>query len=246
MKVLVLGASGKTGRLVVSQLLSQQLYVRVIVRSTTDFWTLFPADSSIKSRLTVKEANILELTEQALQEQITGCCAVISCLGHNLSLKGIYGQPRRLVTDSVKRICRVIKCNASEIVPVKFILMNTTGNQNTKVDEKISLAQKAIIWLIRKLIPPHADNEGAAEYLQNNIFESDKKIEWSVIRPDSLIDEQNSTEYDIYPSPIRSAIFDAGTTSRINVANFMAALVIDSNLWTQWKTKMPVIYNREN
>ena len=246
MEVLVLGATGKTGRLVVNQLLAQQISVRVIVRSAENFVTLLPTDLIKDSRLSVKEASILELSEQALQEQVKGCCAVISCLGHNMNLKGIYGQPKRLVTDSVKRICKIIQSSSAEISPVKFILMNTTGNVNSNAGEKTSLVQRGIVWLIRKLIPPHADNEGAAEYLQNNFFESDKKIAWSVIRPDSLIDEQNRTTYDIYPSPIRSAIFDAGTTSRINVANFMAALVTDSVLWAQWKTKMPVIYNRKN
>lgn len=245
MEVLVLGASGKTGRLVVSHLLAQQLSVRVIVRSTTDFLALFPNDLSKESRLTVTEGSVLELTDKALQEQVKSCNAIISCLGHNLSLKGIYGQPKHLVTDSVKRICKIINDNVVEHLPMKFILMNSTGNQNSKVGEKISFAQQIIIWLIRKLIPPHKDNEDAAEYLQNYFKESNEKIEWSVVRPDSLIDEQSNTEYSIYPSPIRSAIFDAGTTSRINVAGFMVSLVTDSTLWSQWRTKMPVIYNKE-
>ena len=246
MEVLVLGASGKTGRLVVSHLLTQQLSVRVIVRSKADFLALFPNDLSIESRLTMTEASVLELTDKALQEQVKSCNAVISCLGHNLNLKGIYGQPRHLVTDSVKRICKIINDNDVEHSPVKFILMNTTGNQNRKEGEKISFAQQIIIGLIRKLIPPHKDNEDAAEYLQNHVTESNEKIEWSVVRPDSLIDDKSNTEYRIYPSPIRSAIFDAGTTSRNNVARFMVSLVTDPTLWSQWKTKMPVIYNKEN
>ena len=46
-------------------------------------------------------------------------------------------------------------------------------------------------------------------------------------------------------SPIRSAIFDAGKTSRINVGCFMADLIGDEEVWNQWMGKMPVIYNRE-
>jgi putative NADH-flavin reductase len=246
MTILVLGASGETGRLVVSQLLEQQRFVRVIVRSAKKFYALFPADLIQEHRLSVKEASVLELSEQELYEQVTDCSAVISCLGHNISFKGIYGQPRRLVTDSVKRICQSIKHTADNNEPVKFILMNSTGNQNIKAGEEISLAQKITIWLIRQLIPPHADNEAAAEYLQAHFYKSNENIEWSVVRPDSLIDKTGCSEYDIYPSPIRSAIFDAGITSRINVAHFMTALVTDPALWAQWKTKMPVIYNRVN
>jgi hypothetical protein len=65
------------------------------------------------------------------------------------------------------------------------------------------------------------------------------------VRPDTLIDEAEVTEFSVHPSPIRSAIFDAGMTSRINVACFMANLVGDEELWNQWKGKMPVIYNRD-
>lgn len=246
MTILILGASGQTGRLVVEQLLAQKVSVHVVVRSADDFYALLPDHMPHLNQLVITEASISNLSAQELNELVSGCSTVISCLGHNLSFKGIYGQPRRLVTDSVKRICQSIKHTADNNVPVKFILMNTTGNQNIKAGEEISLAQKITIWLISQLIPPHADNEAAAEYLQAHICESNENIQWSVVRPDSLIDEIDCSEYDIYPSPIRSAIFDAGITSRINVAHFMTALVTDSALWAQWKTKMPVIYNRVN
>ena len=68
-------------------------------------------------------------------------------------------------------------------------------------------------------------------------------IEWTAVRPDSLIDEDNVTEYEVHPSQIRSAIFDAGRTSRINVGHFMADLITDDNIWNKWKGQMPVIYN---
>ena len=66
------------------------------------------------------------------------------------------------------------------------------------------------------------------------------------MRPDGLIDEDAVTEYDVHPSPIRSAIFDAGQVSRINVAHFMAELITNDETWQTWKGQMPVIYSREN
>ena len=87
------------------------------------------------------------------------------------------------------------------------------------------------------------DNEKAADYLRTQIGKDDSQIEWAVVRPDSLIDETAVNEYKIYPSPTRSAIFDAGTTSRINVGHFMAELVTNDEVWATWKGKMPVIYN---
>lgn len=47
----------------------------------------------------------------------------------------------------------------------------------------------------------------------------------------------------VHQSPTRSAIFDAGKTSRINLGNFMCRLIEESDLWEKWKGKMPVIYN---
>jgi len=71
-------------------------------------------------------------------------------------------------------------------------------------------------------------------------------VEWAVVRPDGLIDEKNISLYEIHPSPTRSAIFNAGKTSRINVAYFMTDLIMDNQTWNQWKVKMPVIYNTES
>lgn len=64
------------------------------------------------------------------------------------------------------------------------------------------------------------------------------------MRPDGLIDEETVTDYDLHPSPIRSAISDPGKTSRINVAHFIADLIAEPETWNRWKGQMPVIYNR--
>jgi len=88
------------------------------------------------------------------------------------------------------------------------------------------------------------DNEKAADFLRTGIGQDDRVIEWAAVRPDNLIDESEVTEYDLHPSPTRSAIFDAGTTSRINVGHFMADLMADRDTWNKWKGQMPVIYNR--
>jgi hypothetical protein len=51
------------------------------------------------------------------------------------------------------------------------------------------------------------------------------------------------TYYSLHKSPIRSAIFNPGETSRINVGDFMARLILDPYLWSNWQGQMPVIYN---
>jgi hypothetical protein len=160
-----------------------------------------------------------------------------------LTLKGVFGKPRRLVSDAVRRLCEAIQNNQAD-GPVKFVLMNSSGNRNSDISEPISFGQQCVIWLLRLLVPPHADNENAADYLRSRVGQDNAAVAWVVVRPDSLIDEDEVTAYDVYPSPIRSAIFDAGTTSRINVGDFMANLITNRDTWERWKGQMPVIYNR--
>ncbi|MEH6552004.1 MAG: NAD(P)-binding oxidoreductase [Pseudomonadales bacterium] len=238
MTILVVGASGATGRLLVEQLLAQGQKVRIIVRSAESL----PNRLKQNDQLTITEASLLDLTQTQLEELVQGCSAVASCLGHNLTFKGMFGQPRRLVSDAIKRLCDAIE-ETEPTMPVKCILMNTTGNQNKQAGESVSTTQSLVVALIRHLLPPHADNEMAAAYLQSRYPTESQTVEWTTVRPDSLIDEESVNEYNIYPSPIRSAIFDAGKTSRINVANFMAELILNSATWDKWKGQMPVIYN---
>lgn len=238
MTILVVGASGATGKQLVEQLLHQGQKVKVVVR------TLETLPESWKSNeyLDIICASILNLTDHEMAQHVKGCQAIVSCLGHNLTWKGIYGKPRRLVTDAACRLTKAIMANNPE-QPVKYVLMNTTGNRNRDLDEPISFGQQCVIALLRLLLPPHVDNEKAADYLRTNIGQDNTIVEWVAVRPDGLIDEDDVTEYNIYPSPIRCAIFDAGKTSRINVAHFMAKLIIDDKTWNKWKGQMPVIYN---
>ncbi|GIK40469.1 MAG: hypothetical protein BroJett011_43020 [Chloroflexota bacterium] len=239
MTTLVVGASGATGRLLVEQLLKRGQNVRVMVRSPGNL----PDFLKNHDNLSVIHASVLDLSDAEMAQHVKGCSAVASCLGHNLSLKGIYGHPRKLVTNATSRLCNAIKANKPE-APTKFVLMNTAGNSNRDLHEPISFGQRCVIGLLRLLLPPHVDNERAADYLRTRIGQNDGAIEWVAVRPDNLINEDEVTEYEVHPSPTRSAIFNAGSTSRINVAHFMARLITEDDIWNKWKGQMPVIYNK--
>jgi nucleoside-diphosphate-sugar epimerase len=238
MTILVVGASGATGRLLVEELLIRGQNVKVIVRSPEKL----PQFQKNHDQLSVISASILELSDTEIAQHVNGCDAVASCLGHNLSWKGLYGHPRRLVSEATQRLCNAIKANRSDKM-IRYVLMNTAGNSNRDLNEPISFGQRFVIGLIRLLLPPQVDNEKAADYLRTKIGQNDRDIEWAAVRPDNLIDEDNVTDYDAHPSPIRSAIFNAGRTSRINVGHFMADLITDDTRWNKWKGQMPVIYN---
>ena len=241
MMTLVVGASGATGRLLVQHLLRDGQPVRVIVRSAGAFREVV-GDVARHERLSITEASLLDLSSSDLVEHVRGCDAVASCLGHNLSMKGLFGPPYRLVTEATRRLCHAIRAAGPER-PVRFVLMNTAGNRNRGLDEPVSFAERGIVGLLRLLLPPHADNEQAAELLRVEIGPHDPEIEWAVVRPDDLIDRSEVSGYELHASPIRSAIFDAGKTSRTNVAHFMARLITEDDPWRDWKGQMPVIYD---
>lgn len=238
MTVLVVGASGATGRLLVAQLLERGHAVRAIVRSPE----ALPPSLRDHPALSVAQGALLDLPDAELAKLVEGCAAVASCLGHNMTLRGIFGPPRRLVTDATRRLCAAVRTSQAS-KPVRFVLMNTAGNRNPGLNETVSPGHRAVVALVRWLVPPHADNEQAAEYLRREVGVGDATLDWVVVRPDSLVDEDQITEYAVHRSPTRSAIFNAGKTSRINVAHFMAELISDDALWLQWKGQMPVIYN---
>ena len=238
MKVLVLGASGATGSLVVRQLIKRKITTRILIRRTASL-----TEEIIESPLVeTVEGNINELDQSEMNQLMADCNVVISCLGHNISFKGMFGKPRYLVFDAIKKISETVKNTANK--KVKIILMNTTGYTNSLSGEKNSIVESIILSLLKFLLPPHRDNVRAANFLINEIGKEEKKIEWVAVRPDTLINNEEESAYEVFESPVRSPIFNAGKTSRINVSHFMAELVTDQKLWEKWLYKTPVIYNK--
>jgi len=107
MTTLIVGASGATGRHLVQQLLNQRQKVKIIVRSIEKL----PESWKTNDLLNIIEASLLDLSEDEMAEYVRDCDAVASCLGHNLSRKGVVGEPSKLVTDAVSLLYNAIKKN---------------------------------------------------------------------------------------------------------------------------------------
>lgn len=266
---LVLGGSGQTGRRLVEQLLEQNQNVKVIVRSKERFLETISTsqygdgDGSTSNgtpapNLTITQGTILEMSDQDIMKHVKGCDAVVSCLGHTLDMKGIYGKPRKLCTDTIKRIYQAIETlhhqeeQSSTIInqqldkpsstKTKLILMSSNAVANPNgFDNRRPLNERILIGMIRALIPPHRDNEEAAAFLYETIKHDDKHVQWVAVRPDDLI-EGNVSEYNIFDKP-QQGLFGGGTTTRANVAHFMCNLILKAEAWDEWKHKMPVIMN---
>jgi hypothetical protein len=237
--VLLVGGTGRTGRRALRQLLNRGVSVRTIVRSGGKL----PPDLAGNSNLTVIEAGLLSLRDEELQQHLRGCDAVISCLGHVLSLKGIFGPPRDLVTRATVRLCRGVE-SLQPPAPVKFILMSSVSvNRPGGLDTRRSSFERALLWMLCGVLPPAKDNQRAADFLLEKIGPDNAFVQWAMVRPDSLLEGEVS-EYALHEGLVNS-LFAPGSTNMANVAHFMCELVTNPKTWADWKGKLPVITNAE-
>ena len=103
--VLLVGGTGRTGQRVLCRLLERGVAVRAVVRSAGRL----PPGVAGDPRLTVVEADLLALDDESLAAQVRGCEAVVSCLGHTISLRGVFGPPHDLVARATALTGKVEK-----------------------------------------------------------------------------------------------------------------------------------------
>merc|ERR1711916_9491 len=219
------GGTGATGRWIAKLLLQKKEKVIALVRPPASRF-LEMVEGVDTSGLGVIEETALTLDVAKFQELVEKSSCVISALGHNLSLTGMFLDPL-LVRDSVQR---VLDAGAS-----KLILMGTVGARLP--DEKNTWGEAITLSLLRNVIPPHNDNELAQELLRKS------STDYVVVRPDSLIDSDEISEYELTESPT-TTIFSGKPTSRINVAAFMVELATDRLRFEEWNRKSPCIQNK--
>lgn len=235
--VFLVGGTGRTGGRVLEQLLSRGIGVRAIVRSPQKL----PAGAVENPSLTVVEADLLSMSDEDLQLQVRGCDTVVSCLGHTISLKGILGAPRDLVTQATRRLCRTIE-SLQSAKPVKFILMSSVSvNRPGGLDTRRGSLEKAFMWMLRGMMPPARDNQHAADFLFGDIGIAHQFIQWVVVRPDTLR-EGDVMEYTLHEGLVNS-LFAPGSTNMANVAHFMCELVVNPETWDEWQGQFPVVIN---
>jgi len=237
LSVLLLGGTGRTGGGVLQQLLARGVRVRAVVRSAERL----PAEAAGHPDLTVVVADLPSLSDEDLSAHIRGCAAVISCLGHTTSLRGIFGPPRDLVTRSVERVCRATR-ELRPARPVKLILMSSVSvHRRGGLDARRGRFERAVVWMLRGLVPPARDNQRAADFLYGGLGTAGPHVQWVAIRPDSLR-EGDVTEYALHEGLVDS-LFRPGATNMANVAHFMCELATDPEAWAAWQGKLPVIVN---
>lgn len=235
--VLVVGGTGRTGGRVLAQLLERGVEVRAIVRSPGKV----PARVADNPHLNLIEADLLSLPDTELRRHMDGCVAVISCLGHVINFKGIFGPPHDLVARATERLCRAAETLAPT-TPIRFILMSSVSvNRPNRADTRRGAFERALLRVLCALVPPAKDNQRAADYLIGRIGPSNPFVEWVAVRPDSLL-EGDVTPYELHEGLV-SSLFSPGSTNMANVAHFMCELATMDAAWSSWRGKLPVIVN---
>jgi uncharacterized protein YbjT (DUF2867 family) len=235
--VLLVGGTGRTGRRALQQLLGRGVRVRAIVRSAAKL----PPGVAARPGLEVIEASLLSLTDDELRRYAAGCDAVVSCLGHVMSVAGVFGPPRDLVTRATARLCRAVEA-LRPAAPVKLVLMSSVSvHRPGAPDARRSAFERAFLWALRGLLPPARDNQRAADYLVEELGPSSPFVEWAVVRPDTLL-EGEVTEYTVHEGLV-NRLFAPGRTNMANVAHLMCELVTDPKAWAAWRSRLPVVVN---
>jgi len=238
--ILLLGGTGRTGGRVLAQLLARGVRVRAVVRSAERL----PAAVAEDDRLTVVEAELLSLGDAELARLLEGCDAAISCLGHRADARGMFGRPRDLVTEAVRRVCRVASQVESER-PLRFVLMSSVSVLRPRhKDAHRGPVTRAALSVLRGVLPPARDNQTAADFLLGVGGGDGRFVQGTVVRPDSL-KEGDVSAYDVHGGLVTS-LFHPRETRMANVAHFMCELVTDDPTWERWRGALPVIVDAQS
>jgi putative NADH-flavin reductase len=230
-KVLVVGATGATGKHVVQMMLDQGHHVIALCRSKESMLKKLN-DKTDMDRLEIYEASITQMDHNQLVSLTKDCDYVVSCLGHNMTFKAVFLKDRRLVRDACKKLTTAMPANC------KFLLMGSDGVAQKGVDPKRKFGERTVLFLLRHLLPPHVDNEKAAAFLLN----ADKNdLDWVIVRPTNLVDaEEASGKYTI-SEKAEASLFGDTFISRNDVGHFFVELMTTEETYTKYQHKMPVI-----
>jgi len=263
-KVLVVGATGATGKHVVRMLLDRgDTTVVAVTRSKEKLMALLkPKDDDDRKKkennLIVKEAAIADLGPKELKDLTEGCQAIVSCLGHNMTFQGMYRDGywlRDVVQDLTESMPK------DEDGSCRFILMGSDGvaHPDGVTDPKRSFFERSVMFLMRYLLPPMADNEKSALYLYQQKQKEEKgkspPFDWCIVRPGDLIDKEEGKDdgatkegkgYIVYDHAWGSLFGGDTFISRSDVADFMVELATteQKNWKVKYNHKMPVVYQK--
>lgn len=159
MKIVVFGASGRVGRLVIEKLLAQGYDVVAFVHSTNNF--------ANNSKLTVLQGDIHSKNDVA--KALTGCDVVMSTLGS-------WGTPSKdIVSTAMQHIIPAMKeAGLSRIITLTGTAVRASTDVMMPIDK--------MLYRIFGLLAPKIQKDGEAHVL---LLEA-SNLEWTILRSPAM------------------------------------------------------------
>jgi putative NADH-flavin reductase len=199
MKVLIFGASGNTGRLLVQQALEEGHDVTAFVRNTSKLQIVHP-------NLEVITGNVGDY--RSVENAISGHDAVISALGVSKTL-----QNDQVVIDGIRNIVAAMeRLNVQRFIYLSFLAVGE-GRRD---------AGFMIKHIISKIVHNEIDDHEKKEQLINNSL-----LKWTIVRPPKLTNNAKKGSYRVGEAIKARSIFPM--MSRADVADFMLKQLTDDS-----------------
>lgn len=198
MRIAIIGATGGTGRELVTQALGHGHDVTALARS-------IDALDTEHERLTKTRGDVT--TGEGLAEAIRGSEAVLMAVGGN------PGRDIRIYSDGAHNIINAMRESATD----RLVAISAAG-VGAPNDPNISLFNRLIImrYVLRSVLDD-------MERMEHEIMLSD--VNWTIVRPPQLTDGPLTGEYRVAPG---RTLPDAKELSRADLAAFMIkALGVD-------------------
>lgn len=169
MNVLIFGATGKTGRFLISEGLKEGYRITAFIRNING--------------LTIKDNNLLLfqgsiLNSKDIKEAMVGQDVVICVLGNKTS--SALWKSNTVISDGVRNIISEMKIQSVK----RFLFVSSFG-----VVEEIFLPEKLVIRTVLKNI--------FAEIPKQEELVRHSGLDWTVVRPARLVDSRRTGKYKI-------------------------------------------------
>ncbi len=205
-KILVFGATGGTGRLVVQQALEKGFDVTAFVRN--------PEKLKIKNvNLKIVQGDVLQ--QNSIDKTMQGHDAVICCIGAPATKAG------RLRSDGTKNIIN----SMTKFGVSRFICQTSLGYD----DSKIVLDFTSFIF--RKVIAPYLLKKTFEDHLLQETFIKQSNLNWTIVRPGTLTNGKSTGNYkqgfEYTDSSLKVKI------ARADVADYLITTLTNQNFYNK-------------
>ena len=200
-KIIVFGASGRTGIQVVKQALDLGYEVTAVVRNPDGF-------SYTHKKLLIVKGDVLQLS--TFETSIAGKDAAITCLGaRNLRPTTIYSKGVTNVIKAMQKagVTRIICLSASAI----------------EIEPQVPFAVRL---LIKYILQPLLKNSFADLRIMEENLKHCKDLNWTIVRPPSLNNKAVTGKYRI---AINEFLPGQMNISRADVAHYMVNHIDDAS-----------------